>query len=59
MSTVQAIIIALLPIGVILDILMFRWRWFANCVIYYEVVSVIFQTFVPFDYGEFQLLVIL
>ena len=53
MTTVKALIIALLPIGVILNILIWKWRWFANFVIYYEVASTIMQSFVPFDYGEF------
>ena len=41
MSTVKALIIALLPIGLILNILSWKWRWFTNCVIYYEVASMI------------------
>ena len=59
MPYVKIFIIALLPIGLILDLLTWRRRKFGNLIVYYEVLSNLVQAFVPFDYGNFELLVIL
>ena len=49
-------IIALIPVGLLIDIIAWRWRNFANFIIYYEAISMLLQSFVPFDYGNFDLL---
>ena len=59
MPYIKIIIIALLPIGLILDFMTWRKRKFGNVIVYYEVVSNLVQAFVPFDFGNFELLVIL
>lgn len=55
---VKTIIIALIPIGLLLDILAYRWRKFANVIAYYEMLSMLVQGFVPFNYGNFDILVV-
>ena len=52
------LIIALIPIGLLLDLLALRWRKFANYIVYYEMLNMIVYAFVPFDYGNFDLLVV-
>lgn len=59
MPYVKVLIIALLPIGLILDLLTWRRRKIGNLIVYYEVLSNLVQAFVPFDFGNFELLVIL
>ena len=55
---VKGIFVALIPIGLIIDLIAWRWRKVANVVIYLEALNTLVQTFVPFDYGDFDLLVI-
>lgn len=57
-AVIKTIIIALIPVGVILDLLIWRYRHLANWVIYYEFVQILLQGFVPFQYGDFQLLML-
>lgn len=58
-SYVKIAIIVLIPIGLTLDILALRWKKIANFIVYQEAVSTIAQAFVPHDYGNFDLLIIL
>ena len=59
MPYVKTLIIVLLPIGLLLDLLTWRWRHFGNLIIYYELLSLLIQGFVPFDFGNFEMLLIL
>lgn len=45
-------IIAMIPIGVLIDIICWKRRSFAKLIIYYEAVSMLLQGFVPFDFGS-------
>ena len=56
---VKTVIIVLIPIGVLLDILVWRRRHFAIWIYYYELLSLLNQHFVPFDYGDFANLMLL
>ena len=56
---VKMVLIALIPIGVLLDVLIWRRRQFANWLLYYELVSILLQGFVPFNFGDFQLIMLL
>ena len=56
---IKMILIALIPIGVLLDIIIWRRRQFANWLLYYELVSILLQGFVPFNFGDFQLIMLL
>ena len=38
---IRHIIIALIPVGFLLDLLAWRWRKFANYILYYEMVSMV------------------
>ena len=57
--SVKVAIIVLIAVGLIVDLVAWRRRHFANLIIYFESVSVLVQSFVPFDYGTFDLLVFL
>ena len=46
------------PLGIILDILIWRRRKFANLIIYYEQLSAVIGMFTPHAYGEFDLFII-
>ena len=46
-SYVRIAIIVMIPLGVLLDILCWRWRKAANALIYYELASTIIQAFAP------------
>ena len=52
-------IIVLIPLGVILDILIWRRRRLAKWLFYYELLSILSQGFVPFNFGDFQLIMLL
>ena len=52
---VKFAIITLLPIGILLDVLIWRWRKLANVLLYYELVSsFVLHGFVPYDFGDFH-----
>ena len=55
---VKIAIYALIVLGVLLDIVVWKQRRFASWLLYYECVSFIVQGFVPFDYGNFRTLVL-
>ena len=55
---IKIVLIALIPIGVLLDVLIWRRRQFANWLLYYELVSILLQGFVPFNFGDFQLIML-
>ena len=42
----------------LLDLLVWRWRRLANWLLYYEFLSALAQGMVPFDYGNFDILVV-
>ena len=48
------VIIALLPVGVLIDVISWKHRSFAKYIIYYEAVSFLLQGFVPFEFGSVQ-----
>ena len=48
----------MIGIGVLLDFIVWKWRKRANLILYYELISLIIQCFVPFDYGDFDQLVL-
>ena len=52
-------IIALIPLGVLLDLLVWRRRHLAGWLIYYESLSIFVQGFVPFNFGDFQGLILI
>ena len=45
---------ALLPIGVILNILAWRWRHLTKWIFYFELLVLMVQGFCPFKYGQFR-----
>ena len=47
-------IIALIVLGVVLDILVWRRRHLGYLIIYYELVNILSQAIVPFDFGTFE-----
>ena len=53
---VKMFIILFIPLGIILDVMVWRCRSRANWIFYYELVSTLAQGLVPMNYGEFQLL---
>jgi len=56
---VKALIIVLIPLGVILDLICWRRRNLSWMLFYYELVSTVVQGFVPFDQGDYQGLVLM
>ena len=56
-SAIKVAIIALIPMGVILDLLVWRWRHLANYLIYFELINMLIQALVPLNYGDFRNLV--
>ena len=42
-----------------MDFIVWKWRQRANLILYYELISFVVQGFVPFDYGDFDQLVLL
>ena len=54
MGPVKVAIIGYVVAGALLDVLVWRYRRFANWYLLFECVVVIIQGFVPFDYGKFQ-----
>ena len=52
-------IIALIPLGVLLDLLVWRRRHLAGWLIYYESLSILVQGFVPWNFGDFQGLILI
>ena len=56
---IKIILISLIPIGVLLDILICRRRHLANLLFYYEMISILLQGFVPFDFGDFGMIMLL
>ena len=51
---VKIAIFVLILIGVLVDIILYKHRKYANYLLYYELVSTIVQGFVPFNYGDFR-----
>ena len=51
---VRIAIIALIIIGMIVDIVIYKHRKYANWLIYFELVSTLVQGLVPFNYGDFR-----
>ena len=51
-------IIVMIGIGIVLDFIVWKWRKVANVLIYYELFSFMIQSCVPFDYGNFDQLVL-
>ena len=58
-NTVQAILISTIPIGILLDVVCYRYRHLSRWLIYYELVVIFLQGFVPFNFGDFKGLIIL
>ena len=56
---VKATIITLIPIGILLDILVWRYRRYASLLYIYEMLSLIVHSFVPFDGGDFASVILL
>ena len=52
-------VFAIIAIGLLTNLIAWRWRKFANVIIYQEALYSIAMTFVPYDYGDFDTLVIL
>jgi len=52
-------IITMIPIGLALDVIVWRRRHLASLLVYYELLSLIIQTFCPYDYGNFKHLLIM
>ena len=48
----------MIGIGVLLDVVVWKWRERANLILYYELISFLIQASVPFDYGDFEQLVL-
>ena len=48
----------MIGVGIVLDFIVWKWRRLANVLIFYELLSFIIQSLVPFDYGNFDQLVI-
>ena len=48
----------MIGIGIVLDLIVWKWRKLANTILYYELFSFFIQSFVPFDYGDFDQLVL-
>ena len=53
-SPLTTAIIALLPIGVLIDVICWKYRSFAKYIIYYEAISFLLQGYVPFEFGSVQ-----
>ena len=56
-TPLKMIIIAMIVIGVVIDIVAWRCRTFAKWIIYYEAVSLSIQALVPFRFGDFESLI--
>lgn len=51
---VKLAIMILIVLGVILDVVVWRRRHLGKYIIYYELLSLIVQTFLPFNFGDFE-----
>lgn len=51
-TAVKTTIIAIIALGCMLDLLIWKRRAYAKGLIYYELVFIIVISFVPFDYGQ-------
>ena len=52
-------LITLIPIGVLLDILVWRYRHYASLLYIYEMLSLIVYSFIPLDVGDFASIILL
>ena len=50
-SIVKIAVVTMIVLGVLLDMLVWRARKFANLILYYEMFGVLIQGFVPYDLG--------
>ena len=51
---VKIMMVTMIPLGVILDVLAWRYRKLATLIVYYECFNALIQSFVPYDYGRFE-----
>ena len=51
---VKTTILVMIILGLVLDVLIFKYRWMARYLVYYEVLSIFSQGFVPFNFGDFM-----
>ena len=51
-TSITYAIMVLLGLGILLDVVTFVFRKYANLILYYEILFVVLMGFIPFDYGE-------
>ena len=56
---VQIVIISFIPLGIILDLVCWRYRHLSSLIFYFELVSLVIQSFVPWDFGDFRPVIVL
>ena len=47
--------LVMIPIGFILDIIVWRWRYLAPILLYYELTMLIISSFIPYDLGQYRI----
>ena len=51
---VKIVICALIVLGIIVDVMVWRWRHLAKYIAYYELLFMMVHGFVPLNYGDFK-----
>ena len=46
--------LVMIPIGFILDIIVWKWRYLAPILLYYELTMLIISSFIPYDLGQYR-----
>lgn len=58
-APVKTLITVMIVAGILLDVVVWWKRKHANWLIYYELISMLLQGFVPFDIGDFRSITLL
>jgi hypothetical protein len=48
----------MIPIGIFLDVIIWRRRHLAFLIVYYEFLSLLIQSFCPYDFGNFKYIIV-
>ena len=53
-QVVKTVLIALIPVGAIIDVVAWRRRELAELIYYYDLLVILIHGFIPFEYGDFM-----